>query len=399
MQNTQILLSSRPQGTPNQSNFRVVQTQVAALKQGEVLVQTLFLSLDPAMRGWMSDAKSYIPPVPLNTPMRAGGIGVVLESKHEKFASGDIVNGFLNWQSYAVINGKELTKLRPLPPPMSVTAYLSVLGGTGMTAYFGLLDVGKPKAGETVLVSGAAGATGSIVGQIAKIVGCRVVGIAGSDDKCKYLKDLGFDATINYKNVSNMSQAIKETCPKGVDVYFDNVGGSILDAALAKLNFKGRVVLCGAISQYNEPSGKNNTVQGPTNYLSLLVNRARMEGFIVFDYKPRFAEATMQLIEWISKGQLKYSEQFAQGLENAPDALLQLFRGDNTGKLILKIAHHPALDKFVVGNKSSGNNNSSNNSNNNSGNATSTNKISSNSTSSTTHNNSNNNNNQIISRL
>ncbi|MEO0469719.1 MAG: NADP-dependent oxidoreductase [Bacteroidota bacterium] len=330
--NKQIKLAARPVGTPDRSNWQFDESPIPSAGEGEVVVKNLFASLDPAMRGWMNDAKSYIRPVGIGEVMRAGTVGQVVESKDPKFAVGDFVSGTGGLQEYFMAPGKHLIKVDPRLAPL--TNYLGVLGITGLTAYFGLLDVGLPKEGETVLVSGAAGAVGSVVGQIAKIKGCHVVGIAGGPEKCAHLtEELGFDASIDYKN-DNLRQAIKETCPKGVDVYFDNVGGEMLDTVLTRINLNARVVLCGAISQYN------STVmpKGPANYLSLLINRARMEGFIVFDYQDRYMEGVMAMAQWMQQGKLKSRETIEEGLDNFPEVFLKLFSGEKKGKLILKIA-------------------------------------------------------------
>jgi NADPH-dependent curcumin reductase CurA len=328
--NLQILLKARPEGLPKSSDFETVEQPIRQPDDGEVLVRQIYLSLDPAMRGWMTDRKSYVPPVGLGEVMRGLGAGEVVASRDDRFAPGDRVIGLLGWQRFATLGGRELEKV---PPQVPLTLAMGPLGMTGLTAYFGLLDVGRPEPGQTVLVSGGAGAVGSIVGQIARIKGCRAVGIAGSDDKCRWLKkELGFDDAFNYKTGS-LSDNIKRTCPDGVDVYFDNVGGDILDAALRSINRGARVVICGAISQYNatEPG------PGPANYLSLLVNRGRMEGFIVFDYRDRYAEAQAELGGWIREGRIHARSDVVDGLENAPSALLRLFDGRNTGKLLVRV--------------------------------------------------------------
>ncbi len=264
--------------------------------------------------------------------MRAGAVGRVIASKNPGFSAGDFVYGGFGVQEYAVANGKSLTKVDPKLAPLPV--YLGTLGAPGMTAYFGLLEVGQPKAGETVVVSGAAGAVGPVVGQIAKIKGCRVVGIAGGAEKCQYLvKELGFDAAIDYK-AEDVKQALRKHCPKGIDVYFDNVGGDILDAVLTQIGRKARVVLCGAISQYNN----TGPIKGPSNYLSLLVNRARMEGMVVFDYADRYAQAGREMAGWMAAGKLKSREHVVDGLQTFPETLLKLFKGENFGKLVLKVA-------------------------------------------------------------
>jgi NADPH-dependent curcumin reductase CurA len=329
--NRQWRLAARPVGEPKRSDFEFVEEPVPALQDGQVLVQVQYISLDPAMRGWMNEGRSYIAPVALGQVMRAGAVGRVLESKHPRFAPGDYASGALGVQQYAVVDGKELTpvdtRLAPLP------AHLSVLGMPGFTAYFGLLDIGRPQPGETVVVSAAAGAVGGVVGQIAKIKGCRAVGIAGGADKCKYVvEELGFDAAIDYKR-EDVKAALKAHCPQGVHVYFDNVGGEILDIVLTRLARGARIVICGAISQYNSAR-----MQGPANYMSLLVNRASMTGFVVFDYAARYAEAAREMASWMAQGRLKSREHIVTGLEKFPETLLMLFSGANTGKLVLQVA-------------------------------------------------------------
>jgi len=328
--NHQFRLARRPVGMVQRSDFDYTEAAVPTTGEGEVLVKILYISLDPAMRGWMREGKSYIPPVGIGEVMRAGAAGRVLASNDPNIAVGDHVVGVLGVQQYAVAKGKALTKVDTGRAPLPV--YLGTLGMPGMTAYFGLLESGRPKEGETVVVSGAAGAVGQVVGQIARIKGCRVVGIAGGPDKCEYLRSLGFDAAIDYKH-EDVSAALKQHCPKGVDVYFDNVGGEILDAVLAQLAMHARVVICGAISQYNEQK-----VKGPSNYLSLLVNRASMTGMVVFDYASRYGEAAREMAGWMAAGQLKTREDIVEGLETFPDTLLKLFKGENTGKLVLKVA-------------------------------------------------------------
>jgi hypothetical protein len=332
LRNHQFRLAARPVGAVKRSDFNYVDEPARSPGDNEVLVKTLYLSLDPAMRGWMNEGKSYIPPVQLGEVMRAGGVGKVVESKHPQFKAGDFVYGTLGIQEYATIDGKGLSKVDPSVAPLPV--YLGTLGMPGMTAYFGLLDIGKPQPGETVVVSGAAGAVGTVVGQIAKIKGCRVVGIAGGKEKCEYLtQTLGFDAAIDYKS-EDVKKSLRQHCPKGVDVYFDNVGGDILDTVLTQLARKARIVICGAISQYNSTTG----VKGPSNYLSLLVNRASMTGMVVFDYADRYADAGREMAGWYQAGQLKTREDIVTGLETFPEALLKLFSGENFGKLVFKVA-------------------------------------------------------------
>jgi len=330
--NRQFRLAARPVGLPKPSDWQFTQEPVAEPRDGEFLVKVLYLSLDPAMRGWMNEGKSYIAPVGLGEVMRAGAVGRVVASKHPKFAVGEHVSGSLGVQEYAISDGRGITKVDPKLAPLPV--YLGTLGMPGMTAYFGLLDVGAVKSGETVVVSGAAGAVGTVVGQIAKIKGCRVVGIAGGADKCRWVvEELGFDACVDYKS-EDLKKALKQHCPKGIDVYFDNVGGDILDAALTQLARDARIVICGAISQYNNTA----PVKGPSNYLSLLVNRATMKGMVVFDYADRYALAAREMAGWLVEGKLKSREDVVQGLETFPEALLKLFRGENTGKLVLQVA-------------------------------------------------------------
>ena len=329
--NRQFLLAKRPVGAATRDTFTFQQVPVVQPKDGQILVKNEYLSLDPAMRGWMNEGKSYIPPVALGDVMRALGVGKVVASAHPGFAAGDYINGALGVQDYFVGEPRGFYKVDPKLVPLPV--YLSALGMTGMTAYFALLDVGAPKAGDTVVISGAAGAVGSIAGQIAKLKGCRVVGIAGGQEKCARLVDeFGFDGTIDYKS-EDVLAGLKRECPQGVDVFFDNVGGDILDAVLSRLNFKARVIICGAISQYNN----KEAVKGPANYLSLLVNRARMEGFVVMDYADRYAAAGQEMAGWLLKGQLKSKEHIVEGLESFPESLAKLFSGENHGKLVLKV--------------------------------------------------------------
>jgi len=330
--NRQVRLAARPVGLPKPSDWEHTEEPVAEPADGEVLVKVRYLSLDPAMRGWMNDARSYLPPVGIGEVMRAGGCGEVIASRHPNFEPGDHVSGVTGAQEYAVLGGDGLIKVDPDLAPLPV--HIGTLGMPGMTAYFGLLDIGKPQEGDTVVVSGAAGAVGSVVGQIAKIKGCRVVGIAGGEQKCRHVvEELGFDACIDYKS-ENVAKALRQHCPKGINVYFDNVGGEILDAALAGLARHARVVICGAISQYNATEG----MRGPANYMSLLVNRASMTGFLVFDFADRYAEAAGEMGKWMAEGKLKTFEDVATGgVANFPETLLRLFRGENTGKLVLEL--------------------------------------------------------------
>jgi NADPH-dependent curcumin reductase CurA len=334
--NHQVRLASRPVGLPTRDNWRFSSEPVAEPGPGGVLVKTLSLSLDPAMRGWMNEGKSYIPPVEIGAVMRAGGVGKVIASNNAAFAVGDYVNAGLDVQEYCLIPEEQIKRsgMFKIDARMGLTTWLNVLGMPGMTGYFGLMDVGQPKAGETVVVSGAAGAVGQTVGQMAKLKGCRVVGIAGGTAKCDWVvNELGFDACIDYKS-GDVKAGLKEHCPKGVDIYFDNVGGDILDAVLTRINRKARIIICGAISQYNNTT----PVQGPKNYLSLLVNRARMDGIVVFDYADRYAVAIAEMAGYLKDGKMKSKEDVVQGLENFPETLLKLFNGENFGKLVLQVA-------------------------------------------------------------
>jgi NADPH-dependent curcumin reductase CurA len=331
--NHQYRLAARPVGLPKRSDWSYTEEPVGEPANGELLVKVLYISLDPAMRGWMNEGKSYIAPVGIGDVMRAGGVGRVIASRNSAFSVGEHVYGGFGVQEYAVTDGKGTTRVDPSFAPLPI--YLGTLGMPGMTAYFGLLDVGKPKAGQTVVVSGAAGAVGTVVGQIANIKGCRVVGIAGGAEKCRFVtKDLGFDAAIDYKT-ENVRDSLKKHCPKGIDVYFDNVGGEILDTVLTLINLRARIVICGAISQYNN----TGPARGPSNYLSLLINRARMEGMIVFDYADRYAEAGREMAGWMAAGKLKSRECIVEGFETFPETLLKLFKGENIGKLVLKVAN------------------------------------------------------------
>ena len=314
------------------SDFEFATAPAGQPGPGEALVKVLYLSLDPAMRGWMNEGKSYIAPVGLGEVMRGGGVGRVIASNDPGLAVGDFVVGMTGVQDYAVMKAKDAAKVDARQAPLP--RYLGALGMPGLTAYFGLLDIGQPKEGETVVVSAAAGAVGAVAGQIARIKGCRAVGIAGGPEKCRYLTgELGFDAAIDYKN-ENVRAGLSQHCPHGIDVYFDNVGGDILDIALSLLARKARVVVCGAISQYNSLE----SMQGPRFYLSLLVNRARMEGFVVFDYMARYGEGVQALAGWMMQGKLKAREHIVKGLETFPETLLMLFRGENSGKLVIQLA-------------------------------------------------------------
>jgi len=330
--NRQFLLARRPNGAVQRSDFDFATVPLRTLEEGEVLIQVSHISLDPAMRGWMNaSTESYMPPVALGEVMRAIAVGRVVESRHPGFAAGEHVSGLLGVQDYAIHNGVGLNKVNPALAPLPL--FLGALGMPGLTAYFGLLDVGQPKEGDTVVVSGAAGAVGALVGQIAKLKGARVIGIAGGADKVRYLvEELGFDAAVDYK-AGDVTAALRMHAPKGIDVYFDNVGGEILDAALANLAHGARVVICGAISQYNN----TDAVTGPSNYLQLLVKRATMRGVMVADYYHRAMEAITTMGGWIQAGKLKTREHVVEGLDTFPETFAKLFTGSNQGKLVLQV--------------------------------------------------------------
>jgi NADPH-dependent curcumin reductase CurA len=329
--NHQFRLASRPVGLPDRSVWNYTEEPIGEPKDGEVLVKVLYISLDPAMRGWMNEGRSYIAAVEIGDVMRALGAGKVIASKFPGLAVGDRVGGVFGVQEYAVVPGKAVNKIDA--PADNLPLYINSLGMPGATAYFGLLEVGRPEPGNTVVVSGAAGAVGSIVGQITKIKGCTVVGIAGGAEKCKYVAEIGFDAAIDYKT-ENVLASLRHHCPNGVDVFFDNVGGEILDAALANLARHARVVICGAISQYNNTT----PIKGPSNYLSLLVNRASMTGMVLTDYLPRAGEARTAISQWIKEGKVRAREHIIEGLSTFPETLLMLFSGQNKGKLMIKVA-------------------------------------------------------------
>jgi NADPH-dependent curcumin reductase CurA len=331
--NRQITLAARPAGYPKESDFNLVQAHVPVPGSGEMLIRIIYLSLDPYMRGMMDDRKSYVPSLQIGDLMPGGTVGKVLQSNHPGFVKGDIVEGRLGWREYAVSDGQELRKVNPQIAPVSTA--LGVLGMPGLTAYFGLLEIAKPQPGETVVISAAAGAVGSVVGQIAKIKGCRVVGIAGSDTKINYLVgELGFDAAFNYKSVENYFEVLHEICPDGIDVYFDNVGGAITDAVFRLLKPRARVSVCGQISLYN----LERPEAGPRLLPYLLVKQARAEGFLIFQFADRYSEALQQLTEWLQAGRLKYREDIVDGLENAPRAFIGMLHGRNLGKQLIKLA-------------------------------------------------------------
>jgi NADPH-dependent curcumin reductase len=335
--NRKWVLTRRPVGDIADGDLAFVSAELPDLADGEVLIRNLYLSLDPTNRIWMSDMDQYLPPVEIGQVMRGGTIGVVEESRYAGLKPGDIVNpGLAGWQDYEIANGAAVSKL-PVLPGVPLTAFLSVLGATAFTAYFGLLDIGQPKAGDTVVVSAAAGAVGSIVGQIAKIKGARVVGIAGGPDKCRWLTDeLGFDGAIDYKN-EDVGAGLDRLCPDGIDVNFENVGGKIMEAVIDRMNDFSRMPLCGMISTYNATKAPN----APRNFTTILMRRIKVQGFIVIDYLPRFGEAAMQLGQWLMEGKLRYKVHVDQGLENATMSVKRLFTGDHDGKLLVQISPEP----------------------------------------------------------
>jgi len=342
--NRQFRLAARPVGEVKETDFAYREELIPTPKDGEILVRNIYLSLEPTHRIWMSDRDGYMPPVELGAVMRGMTISVVEESKNPEYQQGDLVRGLLGWQDYTLLtaaNTRFVSKVDASLLPGKLPAYLGPLGMTGCTAYFGLIDVGQPKAGETILISAAAGAVGSMVGQIAKATGCRVVGTAGTDEKCSWLKEeLGFDETINYKKYqpgAELEAAVARACPNGIDIYFDNVGGAILDAALSQVNLYARIPLCGLISTYNS----QEPVPGPYNYSQIMMKRVRVQGFIVGDYYPRWPKAIAEIARWIKEGKIKYSLEIVKGLENAPRSLLKIFQGTNQGKIIIKLSDEP----------------------------------------------------------
>lgn len=333
--NQRWLLTARPHGRARETDFTWQELPADDPGPGQVLVRNVYLSLDPTNRIWMNEADSYLPALGLGSVMRGGAIGVVEESQNPHFATGDLVQGLLGWQLYVVSDGRGLTKLPDLPIPLS--AHLAALGHIGLTAYFGLLDIGRPQPGESLVVSAAAGAVGSLVGQIGKIKDLFVTGIAGSEEKCRWMRDeLGFDAVVNYR-IENLGESLRRHCPNGINIYFDNVGGKVLETAIGQLALRGRVVMCGMISQYN------SDVPGPSNLVRLISQRARMEGFLVGDYMRRAQEAYREMVPWLASGRLKYRLDIVEGLKNAPHALNRLFDGSNTGKLVVRVSDEPVI--------------------------------------------------------
>ncbi|MGG3467028.1 NADP-dependent oxidoreductase [Neobacillus pocheonensis] len=337
--NKKILLAYRPVGMPDQSHFNTIETNVPELIDGEVLIKSLYISVDPYMRGRMSDTKSYAKPYEVGKPFIGGIVGQVIESKNPKYKVNSFVEGRMEWAEYNVSNGSNIRKIDPEIAP--ITTALHVLGMPGLTAYFGLLYIGQPKEGETVVVSGASGAVGTIVGQIAKLKGCRVVGIAGAEEKCSFLtNELGFDAAINYKTTPDLYNELAKACPNGVDVYFDNVGGTVTDEVMKLINFQSRTVICGQISQYN----LENPEMGPSILGQLLKTSSLVKGFIVSDYADHNKEGLTMLAKWVREGKIQYRENVIEGFENTVDAFLGLFRGENIGKQLVKISEPTIKD-------------------------------------------------------
>lgn len=331
--NRRWLLAERPRGMIEVDCFRWVEEPIPSIADGEILVRVLYLSCDPTQRGWLA-RDTYLPAIAIGEVVRSAGVGRVVASKSPRYAVGDLVNGLTGWQDYAVLRGEGMFPPAKLPVGVPLPLAMSVLGVTGLTAYFGLLEIGKPAAGETVVVSGAAGATGSVVGQIARIRGCRAIGIAGGAEKCRWLVDEAhFDAVVDYKS-EDVAARLRDLCEKGIDVFFDNVGGAQLDIALARLALRGRIVLCGAIAQYNEAEPP----PGPKNYANLIIKRGRMEGFLVSDHMARAPQAVAELAKWVAEGKIASRVDIQEGLENAPLALRRLFTGDNRGKQLVRIA-------------------------------------------------------------
>ncbi len=329
MKNLQIHLIARPQGLPTLDIFQEVEADVPLLQDGQFLIKNHYISLDPAIRGWMNAGTTYIPGMPLNAPVRAFTLGEIVDSQNADFKVGEFVNGLLGVQEYAISDGKVVSKIDASLGKLSW--HLGILGMPGMTAYFGLLERGQPKAGETVFITGAAGIIGTTVGQIAKLKGCRVVGTAGSDEKCNYLKTIGFDVVINYKT-ENIAERLAADCPEKISIVYDNVGGEQLDIGLAHLAMGARVVICGAISQYN-----NTAIEGPKNYMKIVTARGIITGIIVFDFQNRYPEAVSQISDWLTEGVLETKEDIYEGIKQFPSVLLKLFSGENFGKLLIKI--------------------------------------------------------------
>ncbi len=330
--NTKWVLKERPQGLVKNENFKLIKEELRDIQDGEVLIENQYLSFDPTQRMWLTDLPGYLPPVQIDEVVRSGGIGKIVESKNENFSKGDLVSGMVGWQTHHIPSENDLKTMRKVPDVLPIPTMLNIFGSTGITAYFGLLDIGNPQPGETVVVSGAAGATGAMVCQIAKIKGCHVIGIAGGDEKCSWLKDCGVDDVIDYKN-SNVAEELTKLAKDGIDIYFDNVGGPILESVLFLININARIICCGSISNY---TGEQMPV-GPRNLTMLIVRRAKMQGFLVLDYYGRASEAIDDISKWAMEGKIKHREDIQEGIENCPETLNRLFTGQNQGKQMLKI--------------------------------------------------------------
>ncbi|MBV2132506.1 NADP-dependent oxidoreductase [Pseudomonas sp. MAP12] len=344
LRNRSWILQKRPEGLVTLADIELREEPLRPLQAGEVLIRNHYLSIDPAIRDWMSERPSYLPSIPLGEVVRSTSLGEVIDSRHPAFKAGDLAVGVNGWEDYSIARGEQLMPVQPMPGEAE-QYFLSIYGAVGLTAYFGFLEKGRPQPGETVLVSAAGGAVGSLVGQIARLKGCRAVGLAGSEEKCRWIVDeLGFDAAINYRTSANLEEAIREACPEGVDVYFDNVGGEVLDATLMNLNKNARIVFCGAISGYNS----QQPVPGPYNFWQILARTVTLEGFLVSDYFERFPEAIAQVRQWLAEGKITFREQVVDGLEHCLDTFNLLFEGANTGKLIVRLA--PTAEAGVRGN-------------------------------------------------
>ena len=330
--NTKWVLKERPQGLVKNENFKLIKEELRDIQDGEVLIENQYLSFDPTQRMWLTDLPGYLPPVQIDEVVRSGGIGKIVESKNENFSEGDLVSGIVGWQTHHIPSENDLKTMRKVPDVLPIPTMLNIFGSTGITAYFGLLDIGNPQPGETVVVSGAAGATGAMVCQIAKIKGCHVIGIAGGDEKCSWLKKCGVDDVIDYKN-SNVAEELTKLAKDGIDIYFDNVGGPILESVLFLININARIICCGSISNY---TGEQMPV-GPRNLTMLIVRRAKMQGFLVLDYYSRSSEAIDDISKWAMEGKIKHREDIQEGIENCPETLNRLFTGQNQGKQMLKI--------------------------------------------------------------
>ena len=330
--NTKWILKERPQGLVKNENFELIKEELRDIQDGEVLIENQYLSFDPTQRMWLTDLPGYLPPVQIDEVVRSGGIGKIVESKNENFSEGDLVSGMVGWQTHHIPSENDLKTMRKVPDVLPIPSMLNIFGTTGITAYFGLLDIGNPQPGETVVVSGAAGATGAMVCQIAKIKGCHVIGIAGGDEKCSWLKECGVDDVIDYKN-SNVAEELTKLAKDGIDIYFDNVGGPILESVLFLININARIICCGSISNY---TGDQMPV-GPRNLTMLIVRRAKMQGFLVLDYYGRASEAIDDISKWAMEGKIKHREDIQEGIENCPETLNRLFTGQNQGKQMLKI--------------------------------------------------------------